>query len=55
VNGAEVIEAVGRAGGPWLGELLERLLDSVIGDPRRNTRHQLLVDARAWASKSRSG
>lgn len=55
VDGADVIEAVGRAGGPWLGELLEQLLDSVIGDPRRNTRHQLLVDARAWASKDPSG
>ncbi len=49
VDGTDLMAELGRPGGPWLGRLLERLLDSVVSDPRRNTRHQLLVDARSWA------
>lgn len=49
VDGTDLMAELGRPGGPWLGRLLDRLLDSVVADPRRNTRRQLLVDARAWA------
>ena len=49
IDGTDLMAELDRTGGPWLGRLLERLLDSVVADPRRNTRQQLLVDARAWA------
>jgi tRNA nucleotidyltransferase/poly(A) polymerase len=49
VDGDDLMADLGRPGGPWLGRLLDRLLDSCISDPRRNTRAQLLVDARSWA------
>jgi tRNA nucleotidyltransferase/poly(A) polymerase len=49
VDGDDVLQAVGQKPGPWLGALLARLLDSVVNDPRRNTRDRLLGDAREWA------
>ncbi|MFN8623255.1 MAG: HD domain-containing protein [Chloroflexota bacterium] len=52
VDGEDLMADLGRSGGPWLGRLLERLLESVIEDPSRNTRHQLLVDARAWSRET---
>ncbi len=51
VNGDDVLAAVGGQPGPWLGRILERLLESVISDPGRNTSERLLGDARAWAAK----
>jgi len=51
VNGDDVLAAVGGQPGPWLGGILERLLESVISDPGRNTPERLLGDARAWAAK----
>ena len=51
IDGDAVLAAVGREPGPWLGRTLERLLDSVISDPRRNTPDRLLSDARAWAEE----
>jgi tRNA nucleotidyltransferase (CCA-adding enzyme) len=55
VDGTDLMSALDRPGGPWLGRLLERLLDSVIEDPRRNQRHQLLTDTRAWADEEAHG
>lgn len=52
VNGHDIVEAVGVAPGPLVGELLDRLLDSVVADPSRNTREILLGDARAWARRA---
>jgi len=51
VDGNAVLAAVGREPGPWLGRTLERLLESVISDPQRNTPERLLRDARAWAAE----
>ncbi|MDQ3492768.1 MAG: HD domain-containing protein [Chloroflexota bacterium] len=51
VDGHAILTAVGRAPGPWLGQTLERLLDSVIADPDRNTPERLLADARLWAEE----
>jgi len=51
IDGDAVLAAVGREPGPWLGRTLERLLDSVISDPRRNTPERLIGDARAWAEE----
>lgn len=51
IDGTDLMAELGRPGGPWLGQLLDRLLDSVVADPRRNTRQQLLVDARSWADR----
>jgi hypothetical protein len=49
VNGNDILAALGREPGPWLGHVLARLLDSVIGDPTRNTQPRLLADVREWA------
>ncbi|MBA2488553.1 MAG: HD domain-containing protein [Chloroflexi bacterium] len=50
VDGQDIMRALGREPGPWLGQLLARLLDSVVADPARNTPEVLLASARAWAS-----
>jgi len=51
VDGDDLINGLGLKPGPAVGELLERLLGSVIADPARNTREQLLGEARAWAAR----
>jgi putative nucleotidyltransferase with HDIG domain len=38
--------------GPGLGELLDRLLESVVADPSRNTRETLLADVRSWIAEA---
>ena len=48
IDGTDLQRELGRAPGPWLGELLRRLLDSVVNDPARNTPARLLADAREW-------
>lgn len=45
VNGDDLLHELDRAPGPWLGTLLDRMLESVIADPSRNTRERLLADA----------
>lgn len=50
VDGHDLMRELDRPPGPWLGRLLERLLESVIADPRRNERAVLLADARAWTA-----
>ena len=57
VDGNDLMAELALPPGPALGRLLERLLDSVISDPRRNRRDVLLADARRWASEApeRSG
>lgn len=49
VDGHDIQAELGAPPGPWLREILERLLQSVIADPERNTRELLLADARRWA------
>ncbi len=49
VDGTDLTAEVGLAPGPIIGQLLERLLESVVADPARNSREILLADARAWA------
>jgi tRNA nucleotidyltransferase (CCA-adding enzyme) len=51
VNGNDILAALGREAGPWLGQVLARLLDSVIGDPTRNTPSRLLADVREWSRR----
>ena len=48
VNGGDLIGELGMQPGPPVGELLERLLGSVIADPSRNHRERLLADARDY-------
>lgn len=48
VHGNDLQAELGVRPGPWLGALLDRLLDSVVNDPKRNTRERLLADARRW-------
>lgn len=55
VDGHDLQAALGRAPGPWLGALMERLLDSVTNDPARNTPAQLIADARSWEQTPDSG
>ena len=53
IDGNDVMEELDEKAGPWLGRLLDRLLDSVVADPARNRRELLLNDARLWAERSR--
>jgi tRNA nucleotidyltransferase (CCA-adding enzyme) len=48
LDGNDLQTELGVRPGPWLGTLLYRLLDSVVNDPKRNTRERLLADARRW-------
>ena len=50
VDGNDVLAAVDRPPGPWVGMVLERLLDSVVNDPQRNRPAVLLADVRRWAA-----
>jgi tRNA nucleotidyltransferase (CCA-adding enzyme) len=52
VNGDDLTVELGLPPGPLIGRLLDRLLESVVADPERNTRAQLLADARLWASQA---
>lgn len=52
VDGHDLRHELDRPGGPWLGALLDRMLESVLADPSRNTVEQLLADARAWSAES---
>ncbi len=51
IDGNDLLAELGGAPGPWLGRLLERLLESVVRDPARNSRTRLLKDARSWADQ----
>jgi tRNA nucleotidyltransferase (CCA-adding enzyme) len=52
VNGDDLITELGIKPGPQVGELLERLLGSVIADPARNSRERLLAEAKAWVARA---
>ncbi len=52
VNGNDLVRETGRSPGPWVGAYLERLLASVVNDPRRNRRDVLLGDVRRWLHAS---
>jgi tRNA nucleotidyltransferase (CCA-adding enzyme) len=47
VSGHDLMRVFGRAPGPWLGRLLEGLLERVLDDPSLNTPERLLEAARA--------
>lgn len=51
LDGHDLQAELGLSQGPELGRLLERLLESVLADPARNTREMLLADARIWTSE----
>lgn len=55
VGGSDLIAELGGTPGPWVGQLLDRLLDSVVNDPARNTRERLISDARLWTQAETSG
>lgn len=48
VDGRDLLAETDRPPGPWVGTYLERLLASVVNDPRRNRREVLLADVRRW-------
>lgn len=52
VDGHDLQVEVGLAPGPEMGKLLDRLLESVLADPARNTRETLLADVRAWVAEA---
>ena len=52
IDGDDLVSDLGLKPGPKVGQLLERLLGSVISDPSRNTREQLLAEARAWTAEA---
>jgi tRNA nucleotidyltransferase (CCA-adding enzyme) len=51
INGDDLVTELGLKPGPIVGELLERLLGSVIADPSRNTRDRLLAEAKTWVGR----
>ncbi len=51
VDGDDVVAVVGRPPGPWVGQVLERLLESVVNDPARNRPAILLSDVRRWTGE----
>jgi tRNA nucleotidyltransferase/poly(A) polymerase len=53
IDGNDLISAMGIEAGPAVGELLERLLGTVIADPARNNREYLLREARTWMARSK--
>jgi hypothetical protein len=52
VDGDDLQAELGLTPGPRLGELLDRLLESVVADPSRNTRETLLADVRSWIAEA---
>ncbi len=55
IDGHDVLAAVDRPPGPWVGIVLERLLESVVNDPERNRPAVLLADVRRWAADADPG
>jgi tRNA nucleotidyltransferase (CCA-adding enzyme) len=51
IDGHDLTTELDLAPGQLVGRLLDRLLESVVSDPQRNTRDQLLVDARQWLAE----
>jgi tRNA nucleotidyltransferase (CCA-adding enzyme) len=51
VDGSDLIRELDLRPGPLVGELLDRLLRSVIADPGLNTRDRLLAEARGWMAR----
>ena len=47
LTGKDLVKALARPPGPWVGERLRALLDAVLTDPGANTRERLLELARA--------
>jgi hypothetical protein len=54
VTGADVMAVSGRGPGRYVGVVLERLLDEVLEDPRRNDREGLLARAKELAVEASS-
>ncbi len=52
VNGNDLLAAIGLPPGPWVGTMLERLLESVVNDPTRNRPAVLLADVRQWQAEA---
>jgi putative nucleotidyltransferase with HDIG domain len=48
VDGSDLLREAALPPGPWVGTYLQRLLASVVNDPRRNRREVLLADVRRW-------
>ncbi len=48
ISGHELMGLAHKKGGPWLGNLQQHLLESVLDDPRCNTSEALLLLARAY-------
>jgi len=55
VDGTDLMTHLSRPGGPWLGDLLHRLLDVVVDDPSRNTRAGLLALAQTLSTDQARG
>jgi tRNA nucleotidyltransferase (CCA-adding enzyme) len=51
IDGNDILAAVGQPAGPWVGMMLERLLESVVNDPARNRPSVLLADVRQWRAE----
>jgi putative nucleotidyltransferase with HDIG domain len=55
IDGRDVMRELALEPGPAVGAVLERLLEAVLDDPRRNTREELLALARQQGAPGRPG
>jgi tRNA nucleotidyltransferase (CCA-adding enzyme) len=55
VRGDDLVAELGIRPGPIIGRLLDRLLEAVLDDPRRNERETLLELARDWLAAVSDG
>lgn len=51
VKGNDLVQALGRPPGPWLGALLETLMQQVLEDPSLNNRATLIDRAKTWIER----
>ncbi|MEO5378217.1 MAG: hypothetical protein H7832_10615 [Magnetococcus sp. DMHC-6] len=52
LNGGDILDMVRQPSGPWLGQLLQKLIDWVTQDPSRNRRDHLERRVLEWISKN---
>jgi tRNA nucleotidyltransferase (CCA-adding enzyme) len=53
IDGDDLQRELGLAAGPEIGQVLNRLLDSVLTDPERNTKERLIEEARSYLAARR--
>lgn len=52
IDGTDLMREFNRPPGPWLGELMDALLEDVLDDPKRNTKRYLMQRAKALVTEA---